>query len=119
MFESFNNDGNVILNDETKDEGLQQIDSISYERKFANIDLSNEYDRLKIIDDEINNKNEELLKIQNKLTKIKKKELLIKKEKYELNEHSLPYNKKQEIIENNKIIQKLNLQNISFNDCAH
>jgi hypothetical protein len=50
MFESFNNDGNVILNDETKDEGLQQIDSISYERKFANIDLSNEeYKRIKSI----------------------------------------------------------------------
>ena len=50
MFESFNNDGNVILDDETKDEGLQQIDSISYERKFANIDLSNEeYKRIKSI----------------------------------------------------------------------
>ena len=50
MFESFNNDGNVILNDETKDEGLQQIDSISYKRKFANIDLSNEeYKRIKSI----------------------------------------------------------------------
>ena len=81
-----------------------------------NNNLSSEYDRLKIIDDEINNKNAELVKIQNKLTKIKKKEFLIKKEKYELNEHSLPYDKKQEILENNKIIKKLNLQNVSINN---
>ena len=86
------------------------------ESSNINNNLSNEYDRLKIIDDEINNKNTELIKIQKKLTKIKKKEFLIKKEKYELNEHSLPYTKKQEIIENNKIIKKLNLQNISINN---
>ena len=81
-----------------------------------NNNLNKEYDRLKIIDDEINNKNTELIKIENKLNKIKNKEFLIKKEKYELNELSLPYNKKQEILENNKIIKKLNLQNISINN---
>ena len=81
-----------------------------------NNNLNKEYDRLKIIDDEINNKNTELIKIENKLNKIKNKEFLIKKEKYELNELSLPYSKKQEILENNKIIKKLNLQNISINN---
>ena len=81
-----------------------------------NNNINKEYDRLKIIDDEINNKNTELIKIENKLNKIKNKEFLIKKEKYELNELSLPYNKKQEILENNKIIKKLNLQNISINN---
>ena len=85
---------------------------LSSESTKKNEDSHNVHKQLKIIDDEINNKNSELLKIQNKLAQIKKKEFLLKKEKYELNEQSLPYSKKQEILENNKIIRKLNLQNI-------
>ena len=88
---------------------------LSSESNKKNEDSLNVHKKLKIIDDEINNKTSELLKIQNKLTQIKKKQFLIEKEKYELNEHSLPYSKKQEILENNKIIRKLNLQNISIN----
>ena len=48
VFDSFNDNTNVILNDEIKDEGVQQIESISYEKKFENIDLNNEeYKKIK------------------------------------------------------------------------
>ena len=48
VFDSFNDNTNVILNDEIKDEGVQQLESISYEKKFENIDLNNEeYKKIK------------------------------------------------------------------------
>ena len=99
-----------------KSKSVPSLLLLSEPNNNINNNLNKEYDRLKIIDDEINNKNTELIKIENKLNKIKNEEFLIKKEKYELNELSLPYNKKQEILENNKIIKKLNLQNISINN---
>jgi hypothetical protein len=41
---------NVILNDENKEEAVQQVDSISYVKQFGNIDLSNEdYKKIKSI----------------------------------------------------------------------
>ena len=47
-FDSFNDNTNIILNDEIKDEGVQQLESISYEKKFENIDLNNEeYKKIK------------------------------------------------------------------------
>ena len=48
-FDSFNdNNINIILNDEIKDEGISQIESISYEKKYENIDLNNEeYKKIK------------------------------------------------------------------------
>ena len=36
------NNGNVILNNDNKEEAVQQVDSISYEKHFDNIDLDNE-----------------------------------------------------------------------------
>ena len=76
----------------------------------------NPYDRLKSIEEVINSKYDELIKIKNKLAKIKIKEKLIEKEKFESIEESLPLIKKQEIIEDNKIKNKLNIQNISLNN---
>ena len=76
----------------------------------------NPYDRLKSIEEVINSKYDELTKIKNKLAKIKIKEKLIEKEKFESIEESLPLIKKQEIIEDNKIKKKLNIQNISLNN---
>ena len=44
------NNGNVILNNDNKDEAVQQVDSISYEKNFRNIDFDNEeYKREKSI----------------------------------------------------------------------
>ena len=83
--------------------------------KEINSNINNPYERLKLIDEIISNKNSELIKIKSKLTAIEKKEKLIEKEKYETNETSLPYNKRQELLEINKIKGKLNLQNISLN----
>ncbi len=40
-FDNINN-GTVILNNDNKEEAVQQVDSISYEKKFRNIDLENE-----------------------------------------------------------------------------
>ena len=49
-FDTFNYDGNIILNDEIIDEGVQKVDSLSYEKKYENIDLSNEeYKKIKSI----------------------------------------------------------------------
>ena len=51
-FNGFNelNNENVILNNDNKEEAVQQVDSISYEKKFRNIDLENEeYKREKSI----------------------------------------------------------------------
>ena len=76
----------------------------------------NPYVRLKSIEEVINSKYDELTKIKNKLAKIKIKEKLIEKEKFESIEESLPLIKKQEIIEDNKIKKKLNIQNISLNN---
>ena len=36
------NNGNVILNNDNKEEAVQQVDSLSYEKHFDNIDLDNE-----------------------------------------------------------------------------
>ena len=57
-----------------------------------------------------------LKKIKQKLAEIKLKEKLIEKEKFESKESSLPFMKKQEIIEDNKIKNKLNMQNNSLNN---
>jgi len=84
--------------------------------KEINSNTNNPYERLKLIDEIISTKNSELIKIKSKLTAIEKKEKLIEKEKYEINEESLPYAKKQELLEINKIKGKLNLQNISLNN---
>ena len=48
-FDSFNDNGiNIVLNDEIRDEGISQIESISYEKKYENIDLNNEeYKKIK------------------------------------------------------------------------
>ena len=51
-FNGFNelNNENVILNNDNKEEAVQQVDSISYEKHFRNIDLENEeYKREKSI----------------------------------------------------------------------
>ena len=77
---------------------------------------NNPYERIRIIDEIISNKNSELRKIKYKLAEIKLKEKLIEKEKYESKDSSLPFEKKQEMIEDNKIKSKLNLQNNSLNN---
>ena len=77
---------------------------------------TNPKDRIKIIDEIINARNSELKKIKHKLAEIKLKEKLIEKEKYESKEETLPFNKKQEMLEDNKIKNKLNLQNNSLNN---
>ena len=77
---------------------------------------TNPKDRIKIIDEIINVRNSELKKIKHKLAEIKLKEKLIEKEKYESKEETLPFTKKQEILEDNKIKNKLNLQNNSLNN---
>ena len=77
---------------------------------------SSPYERLKSIEETINNKNTELIKIKYKLAEIKLKEKLIEKGKYETIEESLPFYKRQEILEDNKIKDKLNKQNISLNN---
>ena len=67
---------------------------------------NNPYERLKIIEEIINNKNDELNNISNKLEKIDKIHKNIQK--------PLTYSKKQEIIEDNKIKEILNLKNASL-----
>ena len=64
------------------------------------------YERLKIIEESINNKNKELKKINNKLNKINKIEKEIQK--------PLTFSQKQEIVEDNKIKDILNSNNISL-----
>ena len=50
QFDNFDYNGNVILNNDNKDEALQQVDSISYEKNYRNIDYDNEeYKRLKSV----------------------------------------------------------------------
>ena len=81
------------------------------------MDISpNPYTRLKSIEEIINSKYDELTTIKKKLDKIKLKEKLIEKEKFETIKESLPFVKKQEIVEDNKIKDKLNIQNISLNN---
>ena len=41
-FNNFEEMNNVILNNDNKEEAVQQVDSISYEKNFRNIDLENE-----------------------------------------------------------------------------
>ena len=81
------------------------------------MDISpNPYTRLKSIEEIINSKYDELTTIKKKLDKIKLKEKLIEKEKFKSIKESLPFVKKQEINEDNKIKDKLNIQNISLNN---
>ena len=47
-FDSSDDNGNIILNDEIKEEGVQKVDSISYVKNYENIDLDNEeYKKMK------------------------------------------------------------------------
>ena len=93
------------------------LSSSTKQNQIENTSNSNNlYNRLKLIETIINNKNLELIKIKNKLTEIKKKEKQIENEEYKSNETILTYTKKQEIKEDNKIKGKLNLQNISLNN---
>ena len=50
------------------------------ESKNTKNNFNNPYKRLKLIENEISNKNSELIKIQNKISQIKNKEILIEKE---------------------------------------
>ena len=46
--DSSDDNGNIILNDEIKEEGVQKVDSISYVKNYENIDLDNEeYKKMK------------------------------------------------------------------------
>ena len=77
---------------------------------------NNPFERLRLIEETISNRNSELKKIKYKLAEIKLREKLIEKGKYALSEESLPLMKKQEIMEDNKIKSKLTIQNSFLNN---
>ena len=111
------------MSDLNKMENHNILPSVSKSNSVPSLLLStsqkintNPKERIKIIDEIINARNSELKKIKHKLAEIKLKEKLIEKEKYESKEETLPFNKKQEILEDNKIKNKLNLQNNSLNN---
>ncbi len=110
------------MSDLNKMENLNILSSVSKSNSVPSLLLSssqkaynNPKERIKIINEIINTKNSELKKIKQKLAEIKLKEKLIEKEKFESKESSLPFMKKQEIIEDNRIKNKLNMQNNSLN----
>ena len=76
----------------------------------SNIDNNNPYERLKIIEEIINNKNEEINNLNIKLEKIEK----IQKRNIQRIQKPLTYSKKQEMLEDNKIKDILNSKNISL-----
>ena len=111
------------MSDLNKMENPNILSSVSKSKSVPSLLLSssqkaynNPKERIKIINEIINTKNSELKKIKQKLAEIKLKEKLIEKEKFESKESSLPFMKKQEIIEDNKIKNKLNMQNNSLNN---
>ena len=82
----------------------------------STINTNNPFERLRLIEETISNRNSELKKIKYKLAEIKLREKLIEKGKYALSEESLPLMKKQEIMEDNKIKSKLTIQNSFLNN---
>ena len=84
--------------------------------KNINSEINNPYERLKLIQEKIDNKNTELKKIKNKIIDIEHKEKIIEQRKNELKQESLPLLERFKLFEDNKLKKKLNLQNISLNE---
>ena len=84
--------------------------------KNINSEINNPYERLKLIQEKIDNKNTELKKIKNKIIDIEHKEKIIELRKNELKQESLPLLERFKLFEDNKLKKKLNLQNISLNE---
>ena len=84
--------------------------------KNINSEINNPYERLKLIQEKIDNKNTELKKIKNKIIDIEHKEKIIEQRKNELKQESLPLLERFKLFEDNKLKNKLNLQNISLNE---
>ena len=84
--------------------------------KNINSEINNPYERLKLIQEKIDNKSTELKKIKNKIIDIEHKEKIIEQRKNELKQASLPLLERFKLFEDNKLKKKLNLQNISLNE---